>query len=340
MNSKSWHTVEFDKTLARLAAHAAFSASEELARRLEPSTDPEQIARWQGETTEARALLAQHSEMSVGGARDVRPLARNARIGALLSPLDLLEIRQTLLAARALRRALGKLNALYPRLAANAARLEEVPAVVDAVARAINDRGEVADHASPELTRLRRELNTVRARVMEKLSRFLSASTNAKIIQEPIITQRDGRYVIPIRAESKGKLQGIVHDTSASGATLFIEPLAVVEMGNRVRELERAEAREVERILRELTALVAAHADAIELTVDGLAAIDLAFAKAQYSAEIRGVEPVIASRTFAALSVNSAAKQSPRESGIASASFDSASLRSGRLATLAPPARA
>ncbi len=146
MNSKSWHTVEFDKTLARLAAHAAFSASEELARRLEPSTDPEQIARWQGETTEARALLAQHSEMSVGGARDVRPLARNARIGALLSPLDLLEIRQTLLAARALRRALSKLTALYPRLAANAARLEEVPAVVDAVARAINDRGEVDFH--------------------------------------------------------------------------------------------------------------------------------------------------------------------------------------------------
>ncbi len=293
MNSRYLHVLEFDKIRARLAAHAAFSASEELARDLMPATDAEEIAQRQGETTEARALLDQHSEMGVGGARDVRPLTKNARIGALLSPIDLLEIRQTLLAARSLRRALGRLNALYPRLAARAALLEEVPAVVDAVARAINDRAEVADSASSELAHIRHDLNTVRARLMDRLQRFVSSSGNAKIIQEPIITQRDGRYVVPIRAEAKGRLPGIVHDTSASGATLFIEPLAVVEMGNRVRELERAEAREVERILRELTALVAAHADAIELAVDVLAALDLAFAKAQYSAEINGVEPTL-----------------------------------------------
>ncbi len=308
MNPRYLRILEFDKIRARLAAHAAFSASEELARDLMPATDAEEIARRQGETTEARALLDQHSEMGIGGARDVRPLTKNARIGALLSPIDLLEIRQTLLAARSLRRALGRLNALYPRLAARAALLEEVPAVVDAVARAINDRAEVADSASSQLARIRHDLNTVRARLMDRLQRFVSSSGNAKIIQEPIITQRDGRYVVPIRAEAKGRLAGIVHDTSASGATLFIEPLAVVEMGNRVRELERAEAREVERILRELTALVATHADAIELTVDVLAALDLAFAKARYSAEINGVEPVIASE----------AKQSPNRSGIAS----------------------
>lgn len=291
MNPKYWHTLEFDKIRARLAAHTAFAASAELARRLEPATEPDEIARRQGETTEARALLDQHSEMSVGGARDARPLTKNARLGALLAPGDLLEIRQTLLAARTLRRALGKLSALSPRLAARAATLEEVPAVIDAVARAINDRGEVADTASSELARIRHDLNTQRARLMDRLQRFISSSSNAKIIQEPIITQRDGRYVIPIRAEAKGRLPGIVHDTSASGATLFIEPLAVVEMGNRVRELEREEAREVERILRELTALVAAHADAIDLTVEVLAALDLAFAKARYSVEINGVEP-------------------------------------------------
>ncbi len=291
MNSKYLRTLEFDKIRSRLAAHAAFAASEALAHALEPSTDPAEIAQWQGETTEARALLDQHSEMGIGGARDVRPLTKNARIGALLAPTDLLEIRQTLLSARTLRRALGKLDALYPRLAARVAQLEEAPAVVDAVARAINDRGEVADSASAELARLRHDLSVTRARLLDRLQRFISASSNAKLIQEPIITQRDGRYVIPIRAEAKGKLQGIVHDTSASGATLFIEPLAVVEMGNRVRELERGEEREVERILRELTALVGAHADAIDLTVNILAAIDLAFAKARYAAEIRAVEP-------------------------------------------------
>ena len=166
MKSRYLHTLEFDKILARLAAHAAFSASEELARLLEPATDPEEIARRQGETTEARALLDQHSEMNIGGARDVRPLTQNARIGALLSPGDLLEVRQTLLSARTLRRALSRLNLLYPRLAARAALLEEVPQVVDAVARAINDRGEVTDSASSELARIRHELTTVRARLM------------------------------------------------------------------------------------------------------------------------------------------------------------------------------
>ncbi|HEX7586763.1 MAG TPA: endonuclease MutS2, partial [Anaerolineae bacterium] len=291
MKSRYLRTLEFDKILARLATHASFTASEELARQLEPATDPEEIARRLGETTEARALLEQHSEMNIGGARDVRPLAQNARIGALLSPIELQDVRQTLLSARTLRRALTRLNLLYPRLAARAALLEEAPQVVDAIARAINDRGEVTDNASAELARIRHELTAVRARLLDKLQRFISSSTNAKLVQEPIITQRDGRYVVPIRAEAKGKLSGIVHDTSASGATLFVEPLAAVEMGNRLRELERQEEREVERILRELTALVASHADAIDLTVDIIAALDLAFAKAHYSAEIKGVEP-------------------------------------------------
>ncbi|MEW5717378.1 MAG: endonuclease MutS2 [Chloroflexota bacterium] len=293
MNPKYFRILEFDKILARVAQHTAFSASAERAHALTPATDPDEIARRQGETTEARTLLDQNSEISVGSARDLRPLTKSARIGALLQPVDLLDIRQTLIAARTLRRSLARLGALYPRLAERAAPLPELPAVVDAIARAINDRAQVADTASNELARLRHDLGAQRARLMDKLQRLIGASANAKIIQEPIITERDGRYVIPIRAEAKGKIPGIVHDTSASGATLFVEPIAVVEMGNRVRELERAEAREVERILRELTARVADHADQIDATVEILAEIDLAFAKAKYSAEIRGVQPEI-----------------------------------------------
>lgn len=293
MTPKYLRVLEFDKILARVATHTAFSASAELARALVPAPAPDQIARWQGETTEALALLDQNSEISVGSARDLRPLTKSARIGALLQPIDLLDIRQTLIAARTLRRALARLGALYPRLAERAAPIAELPVVTDAIARAINDRAEVADHASDALARIRRELNTQRARLMEKLQRLIGSASNAKVIQEPIITERDGRYVIPIRAEAKGKIPGIVHDTSASGATVFIEPIAAVEMGNRVRELEREEAREVERILRELTARVAAHADPINATVEILAEIDLAFAKAKYSAEIRGIEPLV-----------------------------------------------
>ena len=291
MNPKYLRTLELDKILARVAQHAAFSASADLARALAPGSDPDEIARRQGETTEARTLIDQNSEIGVGSARDLRPLTKSARVGALLQPIDLLDIRQTLLAARTLRRALARLSALYPRLATRAASIAELPAVVDTIARAINDRAEVADTASNDLARIRHDLNTQRSRLMDKLQRLLTTPTHAKIIQEPIITERDGRYVIPIRAEAKGRIPGIVHDTSASGATLFIEPIAVVEMGNRVRELEREEVREVERILRELTARVATHGDRIDATVGTLAEIDLAFAKAKYSAEIGGIEP-------------------------------------------------
>ncbi|MBI5304066.1 MAG: Smr/MutS family protein [Chloroflexi bacterium] len=291
MNSRYLRALELDKILARLAAHTAFAASEQLARALAPLTDPDELARRQGETTEAVALLDQHPETSVGGARDVRPLARAARIGAILAPTDLLEVRQTLIAARTLRRSLGRFGELYPRLAARAALLEELPTVVDAIGRAVNDRGEIVNSASPALARIRGELNVVRGRLMDKLQRLIASAANAKYIQEAIITERDGRYVIPIRAESKGRIPGITHDTSASGATLFIEPLSTVEMGNRVRELEREETREIERILRELTDLIAAHADALDATVATLAELDLAFAKAKYSVEIRGVEP-------------------------------------------------
>lgn len=311
MNPRDLHTLEFDKVLARLAAHAEFSASSALARALTPSTDPVIIAHWQGETTEARALLDQHPEISVGGARDVRPMTKNARLGALLTPLDFLELRQTLIAARTLRRTLGRLEASYPRLAARAAAITELPALVDAIGRAIDERAQVADTASDNLARLRHELNVQRGRLMEKLQRLISSPSNAKVIQEPIITERDGRYVIPIRAEAKGRIPGIVHDTSASGATLFIEPLAVVEMGNRIRELEREEQHEIERILRELTALVAMHAEAIDRTVETLAELDLAFAKAKYAEEIRGVEPVIASEAMQSPSNSIASSQKP-----------------------------
>ncbi|MBI3741733.1 MAG: endonuclease MutS2, partial [Chloroflexi bacterium] len=291
MNPRYFKILELDKILARLAAQCAFSASDHLARDLQPSTHPDEIAQRQAETSEARALLDAQPEISIGGARDIRALAQNARVGARLTPPEFLEIRQTIFAARTLRRSLVKLETHYPRLSARAFALAEFKELGDAITRAINERGEVADNASSELARIRRDLNATRSRLMDKLQRMLTSSTYAKLIQEPIITQREGRYVIPIRAEAKGKLQGIVHDTSASGATMFIEPLAVVEQGNHVRELERAEQREIERILRELTALVAVHADALDTNVETLAEIDLAFAKAKYSTEMRAVEP-------------------------------------------------
>jgi DNA mismatch repair protein MutS2 len=208
-----------------------------------------------------------------------------------LNPPEFLDIRATLTSARTLRRSLARLNELYPRLAFIAAGLDDIPTLGDAIGRVLNDRAEVVDQASPDLARIRHELNVLRSRMMERLQRMLSSPEFARWLQEPILTQREGRYVIPVRAEARSRIKGIVHDTSSSGATLFIEPLPVVEMGNRVRELVIEETREVERILRELTGQVAAHADQLDHTVETLAQLDLAFAAAKYSAEIRGVEP-------------------------------------------------
>ncbi len=293
MNLKYFRPLEFNKIRTQLASHASFGASDELARALTPSTDIGEIKTWQQETTEARALLDQQPGLGIGGAREVRPFAQAARIGALLNPTDFLDIRATLLSAKTLRRQLTKLDALYPRLAFIAGGLDDLPALSDAIAKVLNDRGEVVDDASPELARIRRELNVLRARLMDRLQKMITSGEMARWLQEPIITQREGRYVIPIRAEARGRIKGIVHDASASGATLFIEPLAVVEAGNRVRELQIEETREVERILRELTNKVGANADQLDRTVETLAQLDLAFAKAKYSAALKAVEPKV-----------------------------------------------
>ncbi len=285
--------LEFSAVRAQLARYAAFRASETLALELEPSSDAATVRLWQQETTEARALLDQQPQLGVGGARDVRGLTRVARVGGMIPPHEFLELRATLLAARNLRKSILRLSDAFPRLAFIAESLHDAPRVIDEIGRIFTEQGEVADGASPELAQVRRDLRVAQQRVMDRLNHIITSSQYAKYLQEAIITQREGRYVVPVRAEARGRIHGIVHDSSASGATLFIEPLAVVELGNRVRELTLQEQREVERILRELTALVAQFADEIDYTVETLAQLDLAFAKAKYSAAIQAVAPVI-----------------------------------------------
>lgn len=285
--------LEFSIVRARLARFAAFSASEMLALKLEPSGDPATVRTLQQETTEARALLDQQPQLSIGGARDVRGLTRTARVGGMIAPHEFLELRATLLVARNLKRTILRLEAAFPRLAFIATSLNDAPMVIDEIGRVFTDQGEISDSASPELAQIRRDLRVAHQRVMDRLNHILASSQYAKYLQEAIITQREGRYVVPVRAEARGRINGIVHDSSASGATLFIEPLAVVELGNRVRELTIQEQREIDRILRALTELAAQHADEVDYTVETLAQLDLAFAKAKYSAALRAVPPVI-----------------------------------------------
>jgi len=293
MEHESFRPLEFNIVRAQLAAHTAFSASELLARELEPSDDAGHVKTLQQETTEARRLLDQQPQLGVGSARDVRGLTRTARVGGMIQAFEFLDLRGTLLSARNVKKNILRVQENFPRLAFIATSLSDASRVIDEIGRVFNDNGEIADDASPELARIRRELKIAQQRVMERLQHLITSSQYAKYLQEALITQRDGRYVVPVRAEAKGRIHGIVHDTSASGATLFIEPLAVVELGNRVRELAIQEQREIDRILRELTALVGEHADAIDYTVETLAQLDLAFAKAKYAAQLKAVAPII-----------------------------------------------
>ncbi len=291
MNHKYLQILELPKILKRLAEHTSFSAGRKLALRLQPSPDFDEVARRQGETGEARALLDASADVSLGGARDVRPLVDRAEHGAVLLPDELLDVQSTLASGRTLRRAITRLRDQFPLLASTAARVEECPDVIAEIARCINDRAEVVDGASQNLARIRRELRQAHQRLMAKLDRIVSASSNVAFLQEAFITQRGGRYVIPLKTDFKGRIPGIVHDQSASGATVFIEPISTVELNNRWRELQLEEEREVQRILAGLSNLVAEEGEFIQRTVEALAELDLAFAKARYAEEIEGVEP-------------------------------------------------
>ncbi len=294
MNPKHWTTLELPKVLARLASYTSFSAGGDLARALSPSTDPDTVMRRLRETGEARRLLTSKADVGLGGVHDVRPFAEAAARGATLLPQELLDVRGTLLAARQLRRTLTRLGDTFPGLAAVAARIADLPGVIDEIGRCIDaDRAEVVDQASPALAAVRRDLREAFSRLQDKLQRILTNPRNAAYLQEAILTQRSGRYVIPIRAEFKGRIPGLVHDQSASGATLFVEPLATVDLNNRWRELQLKEEREVQKVLHDLSQRVGGEAPAIAVTVEALAEIDLIFARAKYADATRSVEPAL-----------------------------------------------
>jgi DNA mismatch repair protein MutS2 len=293
MDEKTLHTLEYDKILERLAGYAAFAVSADLARSLRPCGEVEEARRRLAETSEAIRLMRTHADLTIGGARDIRPHIDLALHGGVLAPVDLLDVKSSLVAARTLVRLFERVNLTYPRLAEIAARLQPPPGVIDAISRALSDRGEILDSASEKLGAIRREMRIAYDRLMAKLQRMVGDPNNAQYLQEAIITQRDGRYVIPLRAEFKGRIKSIVHDQSASGATLFIEPFPVVELNNQFRELQLAERDEERRILAELSYQVGVQASVINQTLAAIAELDLALAKGKFSEDMRASEPIL-----------------------------------------------
>jgi DNA mismatch repair protein MutS2 len=293
MDDKTLQTLEYFKILERLAGYTAFSASHDRALELRP-TDRLELARdWQAETAEAVKFLVTRPDMTIGGARDIRASVELAYRNGVLQPTDLLDIKSTLIAARTLSRTFEHLQHQFPRLYSWAAQLHPPTGLVEAITRAIDERGQILDSASPKLAQIRRDMRIAYDRLMTKLQRMLTDSSSSSLLQEAIITQRDGRYVIPLRSEFKGRIKSIVHDQSASGATLFVEPLAVVELNNEYRELQLAERDEERRILAELSAHVADNAELLLHMLKVIAEIDFILARAKYAEDLNASEPLL-----------------------------------------------
>jgi len=302
MDSKTLNVLEYPKILNRLAGYCDFSASIDLARALEPTSSYDLAIARIAETSEARKLLSMQST-GIGAAHDLRPQADLAARGGVLDSHALLDVKSTLISCRDLKKSFEKRADEYPRLTQIALGLPDTHGLVDSISRILSDRGEILDSASLKLGEIRRSLRVSQDRLMSRLQKYVTDSKTVSMLQEPIVTQRDGRYVIPLRAEFKGKIKSIIHDQSSSGATLFIEPLPVVEANNQIRELQLAERDEERRILAEVSAQVGEHATELKYGVENLAVLDLAFAKAKYAEELRASEPELRELKVASLKV-------------------------------------
>jgi DNA mismatch repair protein MutS2 len=286
MDTRSITLLEFPLVRARLAEATAFPPSRHLAESLVPSDDPVIVARALDETDQARALVEERPGIGVGSARDIGPAIERAVRGGRLEPSQFLEIAETLDATARLATVLAEER--RPLLRDLGRSLHVLPAVRSTLARSFDPVGELLDTASPRLGGLRAAVRVAYDRLRRRLDALVGAELGSAL-QEPIITLRNGRYVVPVKAEARARVKGIVHDASGSGQTLFIEPLVAVELGNAWREAQVAEAEEIARILDELSALVAANGPALRETLDALAQFDFWVAKATLAGDMDGV---------------------------------------------------
>ena len=280
---KSLLTLELPAVLNMLASEAVSDPAKELALALRPSTEEAEVRRRLSETTAAKTMMVVRGSPSFSGVKDVRASLARADLGGALNTRELLDIARVLQCARLVRGYLaddsvGKTPIDYLFSALHANRFLE-----EKITGSIVGEDEIADAASSDLANIRRQMRAAAARAREALQKIISSPSYAKVLQEPIITLRSDRYVVPVKAEHKGAINGLVHDISASGATLFVEPMAAVKANNELRELAAKERAEIDRILAELSADCAEHREGITTDFDLLVRLDLIFAKAKLS---------------------------------------------------------
>jgi len=294
MNEFTLKKLEFDKIKARLANECSSGLGKEIVEKLEPIIDLEQIQVWQKETSEGVLIRRYEPQIPLGGILDIRSQIRKAEIGGILEPEEFLKVLDTLAASRKLKSFLtNKKQYSCPRMEWWAGQLYVITSLEDEIERTISQEGEVRDNASSTLLTIRKKINTLQNRIKEKLDNLVKSEQNQKFLQDSIITIRGDRYVVPVKQEYRGQVPGIIHDQSASGATLFIEPMAVVELNNDLRKAFGDERDEVLRILAELSTKMAQYTEELKTNIEILAKIDFIFAKARLSEKMAAVEPKI-----------------------------------------------
>ena len=291
MKERTLRVLEFTKIRERLASKALTPMGAERCMALTPSCNLPEIEMWQAETEEATVILQYLGTSPLVAFEDARTAISLAEKGATLSPKALLTVAALLSAARSARSALVTERENTPLLKARGQQLASLRNVEDDITTAIISEEEIADRASTELMNIRRHLRGATERIKEKLNQMVRNPNFQKYLTDTIVTMRNDRYVIPVRADSRSMVPGLVHDQSATGATLFIEPMAAVEMGNELRQWEAKEKQEIERILAALSAEIAPYADQLRATVEVLAELDFIFAKGLLSREMYAVTP-------------------------------------------------
>ncbi|NPA26702.1 MAG: endonuclease MutS2 [Chloroflexi bacterium] len=292
MHEKDLEALEYPKVLAQVARRATFEPGRQAVLALRPTADLPLAQQWQAQTREARRVLTQDGPATdLSDALDIRPWVDWATREKILSPEELLGIWRTIQAARRIRRVILRRRRELPHLSRIAHRIVGTPDLVEAIEQALTRDGRVRDQASPELARVRAALRRTHQALLQHLERLIRDPDVRPWLQEPIITRRHGRYVLPVKAEHRHQLPGIVLDQSGSGATVFMEPMSVVEENNRLRTLEKEEEREVRRVLARLTRRVAIYAARLRQMVEVLAELDAIFARARYADELDAEEP-------------------------------------------------
>ncbi len=294
MDNNSLIKLEFNKIQEQVAGQCSFAGGKNIALTRKPSSHEPEIKRWLDETAEAMEALRFGETGFLSGLQLIGPHLAKARADGLLYPPELYDVLSSLYAARMAIQYAGKEK--YPRLSDLLAGLQHNPDLEKQLRKAISEEGELKDDASPALKDIRKQINTSRNRIREYLQDFIRSGNNQKLLQDAIVTERDGRYVVPVRQEYRYEVRGIIHDESSSGATVFIEPLAVVEHNNRIRSLQMEEKREIERILRDLTRAVAAFSDELSSNMRILCEMDYIFARARIAYKMDAFQPQINSQ--------------------------------------------